>query len=106
MEPDETLVCITGASETFRHRLWPTYKGNRKPKPPGYRSFQDWLQEEFKTYLRPGLEADDSLGILMTADDIVPGLKVLWSGDKDLMQIPGLHLGDDGKITTVTQSSG
>lgn len=106
VEPDDVLVCITGAGQTFRHRLWPTYKGNRKQKPPGYRAFQDWLQERFTTYLRPGLEADDSLGILMTADDIVPGLKVLWSADKDLGMIPGFHLGDDGMVREVVPDEG
>lgn len=106
VQPDHTVLAITGPGETFRHRLWPTYKGGRKPKPPGYREFQDWLQEEFTVYLRPGLEADDSLGILMTTDELFPGRKVLWSGDKDLTQVPGTHLKDGGELVTITQAEG
>lgn len=91
VEPDEVVLAITG-SGNFRRDLCPSYKAHRKAKPPGYRAFQDWLLTEFRTYERDGLEADDCLGILMTADDLMPGLKVLWSGDKDLKQIAGTHL--------------
>lgn len=41
---------------------------------------------------QPGLEADDVLGILATHSTLVKGEKIIVSHDKDLGQIPGLHL--------------
>ena len=110
----EVVLCITGTGN-FRRDVLPTYKGHRKRKPPGYIQFQEWILNEsgYETFLRPGLEADDCLGILSTA-----GLpqhadqRVIWSADKDLMQIPGLHLDYDvkrrspSKLLTVTERAG
>lgn len=85
------ILCITGP-QNWRYGILPTYKGHRKRKPPGYREFQTWVLEEsgYETYLREGLEADDCLGILQTRKGA--GDVVMWSADKDLMQIEGKHL--------------
>ena len=103
----KTVICLTGP-ENFRRDVLPSYKGGRGAKPPGYRKMQDWVkrQEGYAVYLRDGLEADDCLGILLTHPNLYKGfVKVLWSGDKDLMQIPGKHL-TDGKIVEVSQYDG
>lgn len=87
------ILCITGP-DNWRCEILPTYKGHRKPKPPGYREFQTWVLKEsgFETYLRPGLEADDCLGILQTRALRKGEEVMMWSADKDLMQIEGKHL--------------
>lgn len=103
-EADDVILCLTGP-DNFRKDLLPSYKGHRRQKPPGYRAFQAWIQEEFRSYLRPRIEGDDVIGILATHPSIVPGPKVIWSGDKDLKQIPGLHL-QDGKIVEVSEDEG
>lgn len=47
-----------------------------------------------------GIEADDLLGILGSAD---PEENIIWSADKDLKTIPARHL-IDGKIVTIDES--
>jgi 5'-3' exonuclease len=77
----------------FRHDLLPTYKGNRKGNAPlALRPLREWANETFKSYEKENLEADDVLGILATHPKLIPGEKVIVSHDKDLGQIPGLHL--------------
>lgn len=103
----KTILCLTGPGN-FRRDVLPAYKGGRGVKPPGYRKMQDWVmrQEGYSVYLKDGLEADDCLGILLTHPKMYKGfVKVLWSGDKDLMQIPGKHL-QDGKIVEVSEYDG
>lgn len=100
---DETILGLT-SRVNFRTALLPTYKAHRKPKPPGYSAFVSWVEERFETCMKEGLEGDDVLGILLTSD-ILPGEKVLWSDDKDLGQIPGLHW-RNGELLTVTPEQG
>jgi DNA polymerase-1 len=81
----------------FRHDLWPSYKSHRvAPKPHALPAVVSWFEREFKTIRMPGLEADDVLGVLATKPK---GKKtcVVVSRDKDMKQIPGLHL-NCGKI--------
>lgn len=77
----------------FRHDLLPTYKANRKDAPPlVLRDLKEWSKGEWESRTKPGLEADDVLGILATHRRLIPGEKVIVSADKDLQQIPGLHM--------------
>ena len=71
--------------------MFPDYKSNRAGtrKPTCYRALREYILENYETYLRPKLEADDILGILMTNDKIVKGDKVMVTEDKDLMGVPG-----------------
>jgi DNA polymerase-1 len=81
----------------FRHDLLPTYKGNRKSTPPLLlRELKQWASEEWETKTKPHLEADDVLGILATHPKLIKGPKIVVSADKDLQQIPGLHMSLDG----------
>lgn len=82
----------------FRHDLWPDYKGHRRSDPPELLGrMKQWLMDNHRHYSKPMLEADDVLGILATTDRVVKGEKVVASSDKDLLQIPGLHI-DPRKI--------
>lgn len=86
--------CIFALSDgaSFRYDLYPLYKGNRKDvrKPIILPALKQHLLANYRTYLRPRLEGDDILGILMTSAVIVPGPKIQVSIDKDQKTIPGL----------------
>ena len=53
------------------------------------------MSSNYESFLRPGLEADDVMGILATHPTLMPGKKVIISIDKDLTQIPGWYLNPD-----------
>lgn len=87
---DEIIVCLTHEIE-FRKIILPSYKAHRDPsKKPAYlKQLKQHLLETYRSYKKPGLEADDCMGILSTHPTLVPGKKVIVSIDKDLRQIPG-----------------
>lgn len=90
LEADKVLVCLSDF-KNFRHDVFPEYKANRvnTRKPVCYMALREHIMENYDTYLRPKLEADDILGILMTNPKIVEGDKIMVSEDKDLLCIPG-----------------
>lgn len=82
---DETIVVLSAVkSDSFRHRLWPTYKAGRGEKPSSYAAVRKAVEFEFEIMAEPGLEADDLLGITATADPNT----VIVSGDKDMKTLP------------------
>ena len=97
-------LCWT-ADQNFRKDIEPSYKGNRagnhRRKPVGYKAIRRWAEQQFPSECWHRLEADDILGILGTrhVDNCV-----IWSGDKDLKQIPGLHLTNNGDIVHISQN--
>lgn len=98
------FLCFTDPDVNFRKSVYPPYKSNRKAlrKPMAFKQFRDWVLENTDHTVKGTLEADDCLGILATK----PGNDaIIWSIDKDLMQIPGKHL-IDGDIVTVTEEEG
>lgn len=82
----EIILCFTD-DVNFRKSFLPTYKHNRagKRKPTCYKAVKAWAMEAYKAYLRPGLEADDCLGILSTGKQNT----IIISGDKDFKSVPG-----------------
>ena len=73
-------------SVNFRKKIMPDYKGHRnRKKPCGYKRVINALKKEYKVIIKPGLEADDSMGIYATK---YPG-NIIASPDKDMRQIPG-----------------
>lgn len=90
--------------ENFRKDINPTYKMNRvkQRKPIGFKAFRQQAVERLNGVTKPKLEADDVIGILATKPDAD---FVIWSEDKDLMQIPGWHL-IDGSLVLVGKSEG
>lgn len=98
------LLCFSD-SQNFRKDLLPSYKGNRTArKPMGFKSIRERVLEEFKhkVITKPRLEADDCIGILATQD---PNEYAIWSADKDLKQIPGKHLTEEGLVTISTEEA-
>jgi len=86
-DTDKYTVCLSD-KRNFRKDVDPTYKGNRKKtrKPVGYRALVDWAIESYTTFSKPGLEADDCMGILATKPDMPSSLII--SDDKDMQTIP------------------
>ncbi|MDB2513545.1 hypothetical protein N9Y31_03420 [Alphaproteobacteria bacterium] len=86
---EDILLCFS-SKDNFRKRINPTYKSGRKKtrKPLGYVALCDWLKHNYPHFSKPGLEADDCLGIMATTPENV-GKAIIVSDDKDLKTIPG-----------------
>jgi 5'-3' exonuclease len=91
---DEVVICLSDPDANFRKDVYPKYKSHRDysegARPVYLKAVKEWFKTEFKTYQRPGLEADDCMGILATHPTLVKGEKVIVSEDKDMKTIPGL----------------
>lgn len=76
----------------WRHDLWPEYKAGRTAgkRPLLLMWCKEKLGEEYESFVRPQLEADDILGILSTNPKLIKGEKVIVSVDKDMLTVPGL----------------
>lgn len=102
-QSDRYTLCWT-ADRNFRKDIEPTYKANRtrydRRKPVGYLALRRWAEQQFPSECWHRLEADDVLGILGTRHN---DRTIIWSGDKDLKQIPGLHLDNDGNTYLVSE---
>lgn len=111
-----TIVALSSPTRRyFRHDLADSYKATRvkTAKPLGLAPLRKHIEENYYTHSIDNLEADDVLGIALThpvgtikKDSF---RKILISTDKDLLQIPGLHLNpskvDEG-LFTVTEREG
>lgn len=88
---DALIVCLTDSEGNFRKKLDPSYKRKRSlvPKPILLPFIRQNLLDHYDTYLRPGLEGDDCMGILATHPKLVKGEKIIVSIDKDMLGIPG-----------------
>ncbi len=90
LKSDHTVLVFSD-DVNFRKSFYPDYKGNRKAtrKPIALKELKAWLGEQYDTWVRPGLEGDDVLGILSTHPKLYPGEKIIVSIDKDFKTIPG-----------------
>lgn len=98
-EADRIIVALTD-DVNWRKSVLPTYKWNRvkTPKPVVHAALREYVHEKYETFQRPGLEGDDVLGILHTRTKEPGEETVLWSIDKDMLQIPGKHWRENGLI--------
>lgn len=96
LEATDVIITLS-IGETFRHQIYPNYKGNRKGrKPTGLKTMKEWLLSTPVGKFKPGIEADDTMGILATHPTLIKGEKIVVSQDKDLKTIPGkLYRGGD-----------
>lgn len=92
LKADKVIVCLSDPKSNFRKELCPTYKSNRKDvqRPELLAWVKEYLEHEYRSFIRPRLEADDVMGILMTSDRFVNGEKIMVSEDKDMRTVPGL----------------
>ena len=97
-----SMILFFSDSENFRKKILPEYKGHRnRKKPCGYKRVINALRKEYKVIQKPGLEADDSMGIYATK---FPG-NIIVSPDKDMRQIPG-QLYNFDETFTITKEDG
>jgi len=112
---DCALCFSTDRNGGFRRQVLPSYKANRdnKPRPVALKALREHLMTtlpEKSVYIRPGLEADDCLGILSTQKSYKPHRqKIIVSVDKDMKTIPGWFFNfnkpDDGVVFTMEEEA-
>lgn len=99
LQATKVIVCLTddvdqatGQVNNFRCGVYPPYKQHRLAtrRPATLQRVKQFYAKHYETYERPGLEADDCMGILSTHKTLVPGERIVVSSDKDLQTIPGL----------------
>tara|TARA_R100000664_G_scaffold3688_1_gene8093 strand:- start:987 stop:1751 length:765 start_codon:yes stop_codon:yes gene_type:complete len=96
-----SMILFFSDSTNFRKKIMADYKGHRnRKKPCGYKRVINALRKEYKVIIKPGLEADDSMGIYSTK---YPG-NIIASPDKDMKQIPGQLYNFDETITVSKES--
>lgn len=92
VEPDQAIVVFDGDGPSWRHELWPEYKGTRKPKPDGLAEHIVGCRAasrhvRFATAWIDATEADDLLASY-TADAVRAGWSTtIVTSDHDLMQL-------------------
>ncbi len=91
------LVAFDVHAPTFRHEMYPDYKGTRHAMPPELREQVPLMKQVLQAMgvticEQAGLEADDILGT-MAARGERAGMEVsLLSGDRDLLQVATDHV--------------
>lgn len=91
-KPDYLAVAFDLPSPTFRHDMYPDYKGNRTAAPDEFREQVPVIKKILTDMKIPvitceGYEADDILGTLACQAQEKGVSTVLISGDRDLLQI-------------------
>ena len=96
----DTIQVAISDINNFRKDVDPQYKANRKNirKPMLLQFAKDYLFEKYDGLIYPNLEADDVLGIELTSDPET----VIWSTDKDLKTVFGVHL-IDNQLEVITE---
>ncbi len=110
LRADEVRVALScKTDEGFRKQLCPTYKANRKNsrKPVCHQALRSHLVDSYGAIQRPGLEADDILGILATEEHV--GERIIVSLDKDFRGVPcnfyNPNHPDDGVVTITEEEA-
>lgn len=93
----DSIVTMSGPRETnFRKEVFPLYKSNRPDERPEFLPMaQRIIEDNFTTFKREILEADDCMGILATlrgadGEQVIMN-PVIVSPDKDMRTVPGWH---------------
>ena len=96
-KPEYVIVAFDLPDKTFRHKMFPDYKGTRKGMPDELHEQVPVLKEvlesmTIKTAQLSGYEADDILGTYAKKAE-AEGLDVIvLSGDRDLLQLASAHI--------------
>ncbi|AOJ72257.1 MULTISPECIES: hypothetical protein [Burkholderia] len=100
VDADSYIVCLSPKERgLFRRGIYAPYKGARGEKPEQYKPLEDWVFANENSTWRPGLEADDVMGLLSG-----PG-HVICSNDKDMKTVPGrLYITGKKKLVTITET--
>lgn len=93
-------IMFVTTKHNFRDQLVDDYKYSREElvRPINLAWAKRWAVDNLNTHYHKGMEADDLLAVHQKDDTII------WSDDKDLMQVPGRHLLEDpDQIVTVSE---
>lgn len=95
--PDHEIHLVFGDRTNFRYAVYGDYKSSRRKarRPAGYRALTDWAGVTWPSTSICNVEGDDVIGLMYRDGDVV------YSRDKDLKTIPGLHL-LEGEVVEVT----
>ncbi|MGE0433250.1 MAG: DNA polymerase I [Planctomycetota bacterium] len=94
IKPDYWGVCFDRPGKTFRHEMYPAYKGTRKPSPDDFQVQVPLMEQTLEAMgipvlAVPGYEADDLMGTL-SRRWAEAGVQVfLVTNDKDAKQLLG-----------------
>lgn len=102
-DADGVALFLTGP-DNFRKGVLPSYKANRvgTRRPMILGGLREYMQENYRTFVEPRLEGDDLIGIHATMPH--KGERVVYSADKDLKTVPGLHwCSEDGEVVEITE---
>ena len=96
-ETEHVAVAFDLPMPTFRHKLFPEYKGTRKGMPEELKQQVPLLQELLQKMHMPllmmeGFEADDILGTIAKRMQEQGKEVVVVSGDRDLLQLSDEHI--------------
>ena len=91
-KPDYLAVAFDLKEPTFRHKMYPEYKGTRKPMPQELAQQVPLIQEVLAAMgvtilTKPGYEADDILGTAAKRAQKEDIQVSVISGDRDLLQL-------------------
>ncbi len=93
-DPRAIVVCFGAEAAAYRVELYPGYHAQRPPVPDDLQWQFDQATELFAAFgwmsmSDPGLEADDLLGALATAEAQAGGHGLIMTGDRDMYQCAG-----------------
>lgn len=90
------VILAFTSSTNFRKSVYEPYKSNRKKsrKPMHLMNVRRWAADYWDTREWEGLEGDDVLGILATADDSMG----IYSADKDMKTLPATLWSNDERF--------
>ena len=96
-ETEHVAVAFDLPKPTFRHKLFPEYKGTRKGMPEELKEQVPLLQEllwkmNMPLLMMEGFEADDILGTIAKQMQEQGKEVVVVSGDRDLLQLSDEHI--------------
>ncbi len=97
LAPNHEIFMAMGDSSNFRYSVYRPYKSNRRKyrKPAGYTRLREWICSTWPYLQLANVEGDDVVGISYEKDDII------YSRDKDLRTIPGLHINSEGELEEI-----
>lgn len=96
-QPTHVAVCFDKGKNTFRHKKYPEYKAQRKPTDPELVEQFPLIREVlslngYRCLESDDFEADDLMGTLAKKAAAEGDEAVIFSGDKDLLQVLGDHI--------------
>ena len=98
LSPNHEMVLAMGDSSNFRYSVYRDYKSGRRKyrKPAGYPALREWIHDTWPVIKLANVEGDDVVGISYRPDDLI------YSRDKDLKTIPGLHINSEGELEEIS----